>query len=164
MMEHFVLAPECVAFLRLVTASLLGALVGWERETHEKGAGLRTHMLISLGACLFALVVLEMHKQFPGGDVMRVVQGLLLSIGFIAGGVIFTRGTSVTGLTTAAGLWVMTGVGLAIGLGYYVLGLLSTLLTFVIIAVLKRVEKLLHHKPVLTHAADGPAQNSAPER
>jgi putative Mg2+ transporter-C (MgtC) family protein len=101
--------------VRLLLAACCGAAVGWERELHEKRAGLRTHTLICLGACLFSLVALRIQEEFAGTDVMRVVQGLLLGIGFVAGGVIFTHGHSVYGLTTAAGLWVLTGVGLAIG-------------------------------------------------
>jgi len=132
-----------VAALRLLVAGVCGAVIGWERELSEKGAGLRTHTLISLGACLFSLAALRLRAQY-GGDVLRVVQGMLLAVGFLAGGVIFTRGSSVYGLTTAAGLWVLTGVGLAAGLGYYFLALFGTLLTIVIIAWLRRVERRIH--------------------
>ena len=129
--------------LRLLLAAIFGGIVGWERESHEKGAGLRTHMLICVGACLFALVTLEIRNIFPEADVMRVVQGLMLAIGFLCGGVIFTRQGSVQGLTTAAGLWVITGVGLAVGFGFYFLGALGTALAFVIIATLKNAEAWL---------------------
>jgi len=132
---------------RLILAAACGAVIGWEREFHAKVAGLRTHMLISVGACMFTLVAIEMHRDFPGSDVMRVIQGLVLAIGFIAGGVIFTRGRSVMGLTTAAGLWVLTGVGLATGLGYYFLAVTGTLLGLVIIAGLKRIDSWLHARP-----------------
>lgn len=128
------------ASLRLFIAAICGGIVGWERESHEKGAGFRTHMLICVGACLFGLLTLEIRKSFPDADVMRVVQGLLLAIGFLCGGVIFTRQGSVQGLTTAAGLWVLTGVGLAIGFGFYFLGALGTALAFVIIGMLKSGE------------------------
>lgn len=131
------------ASIRLLIAAICGGVVGWEREFHEKGAGLRTHMLICLGSCLFALLTLEIREDFEDADIMRVVQGLLLAIGFLCGGVIFTRGGSVQGLTTAAGLWVLTGVGLAIGFGYYFLGALGTALAFIVIAALKSADAWL---------------------
>jgi len=134
------------ASVRLLLAAICGGVVGWERESHEKGAGFRTHMLICMGACLFALVTLEIRRLFPEADVMRVVQGLMLAIGFLCGGVIFTRQGSVQGLTTAAGLWVLTGVGLAVGFGLYFLGVLGTALAFVIIATLKTAETWLRAK------------------
>lgn len=132
---------------RLILAAVCGAVVGWEREVREKRAGLRTHILICVGACLFTLVALEMSGRFVGADIMRVVQGLLLGIGFIAGGVIFTRGRSVHGLTTAAGLWVLTAVGLAVGMGFYFLGIAGTVLALVVIAVLPGVETWMHQPP-----------------
>jgi len=132
---------------RLVFAGLCGAVVGWEREYHEKGAGLRTHTLICVGACLFSLVALRMQEMDPASDLLRVVQGLLLGIGFIAGGVIFTHRGSVRGLTTAAGLWVLTGVGLAAGMGFYGLAALGTGLSLLIVAGLKRLEAHIHRAP-----------------
>ncbi|MFH1732201.1 MAG: MgtC/SapB family protein [Planctomycetota bacterium] len=139
---EFVLA----AFFRLLLAAVFGGVVGWEREFHEKGAGLRTHMLICVAACLFALVTAELRKTFPDAQVMRVVQGLLIGIGFLGGGVIFTRGGSVHGLTTAAGLWALTGVGLTVGFGYYFLGALGTAFAFIIIATLKSADVWLRAK------------------
>ena len=146
----------CIACLiRLVLATVCGAAVGWEREFHHKGAGLRTHMLICTGACLFSLVALQMRHDFRDADIMRLVQGLLLAIGFIAGGVIFTRRGSVSGLTTAAGLWVITGVGLAIGLGYYFFAIMGTAFALIIIAGLKRMESWLHAKPEAVEFLEG---------
>jgi len=136
-----------VAVFRLLVAALCGAVIGWEREVHEKGAGLRTHMLMSVGACLFALIALGMHRDFPRGDVLRVLQGMLLGVSFLAAGVIFMRRGSIHGLTTAAGLWVLTGIGLAAGLGYYFLAACATLLAAATIAWLKRFEKYLHRGP-----------------
>ena len=141
MPEHIVQIPEWAVFtFRLVLAGLCGAAVGIERELHDKGAGLRTNTLICVGACLFTLVSLKV------ADFSRVVQGLLVGIGFLGAGVIFRRGESVRGLTTAAGLWVLTAIGLAAGLGDYFLALVGTAFTLVIIVVLKRVENLIHHK------------------
>jgi putative Mg2+ transporter-C (MgtC) family protein len=130
-----------VASGRLILAALCGGLIGYEREVREKGAGLRTHMLICMGACMYSLVGVSMYKQYPTGDPLRVVQGLLLGVGFIAGGVIFTQRGSVHGLTTAAGLWVLTAIGLAAGFGYYFLTGVGTFLAVAVIIWLGRIER-----------------------
>lgn len=135
---------ELVILFRLAVAVVCGALVGWERELHEKGAGFRTHMLICLGACIFTIIAAKMHADFGNADITRVVQGVVTAVGFIAGGLIFVSGTSIHGLTTAAGLWVLTGVGAAIGVGYYWVAIVGTLMAFVIIALLKRVARTIH--------------------
>jgi uncharacterized membrane protein YhiD involved in acid resistance len=136
--------PHLVTAFRLLLAVTCGALIGIEREQQEKRAGLRTHILLCLGACLFALIGLRMHKEYPGGDALRLLHGLITGVGFLAAGVIFTQGASVRGLTTAVGLWSLTGIGLAVGLGYYGLAVFATLLIFIVIAWLKRVEPTLH--------------------
>ena len=133
-----------VAAARILLAGACGAVIGYERELKEKGAGLRTHMLIAMGACLFSLTAIKMHEAYPEGDVLRLLQGMLLGVGFLAGGVIFTHGRSVRGLTTAAGLWVLTGVGMCAGLGYYFLAIFGSALTITIIAGLRLVEKEIH--------------------
>lgn len=130
-----------IAVGKLLIALACGAVIGWEREVHEKAAGLRTHMLVSAGSCLFAIVGLEVHAAFPGSDVLRVVQGLIMGMGFLAGGVIFREGASVKGLTTAAGLWVLAAIGLAVGLGNFLLAFVATLLSFITISVLAKVER-----------------------
>jgi len=133
---------------RMVLAAACGAAIGWERESHEKAAGLRTHMLLAIGACLFALVALRMHEDVAQTDVMRLLQGMLIGTGFICGGAIFREGASVRGLTTATGLWVMGAVGLAAGVGQYFLAILTTVVTFVVMEFVRRTK----HKP------DGPPQ------
>jgi putative Mg2+ transporter-C (MgtC) family protein len=129
-----------VAFLKLVVALACGAAIGWERERHEKAAGLRTHMLVSGGACLFAIVAIQIHAEFPQSDMLRVVQGALMGTGFLAGGVIFREGASVRGLTTAAGLWMLAAIGLAVGLGSFLLAFVATVLSFVTISLLGKIE------------------------
>jgi putative Mg2+ transporter-C (MgtC) family protein len=126
---------EAAAVLRLLVAAACGALVGWNREMSEKAAGLRTHMLLALGACLFTVMGARMST-----DTTRLLQGMVTGTGFLAAGVIFRQGASVQGLTTAAGLWVMAAVGLTIGLGEYFLGILATVVTFLIMSVLRKVE------------------------
>jgi putative Mg2+ transporter-C (MgtC) family protein len=139
--DAFVAPDWSVLIFRLVLAGVCGAAVGFEREFHDKRAGLRTHTLICMGACLFTLVCLDM-REFS-----RLVQGLLTGIGFIGAGVIFRRGEAVKGLTTAAGLWALTGVGLAVGLGNYFLAVAGTALMLGVIVLLKSVEEWLHRPP-----------------
>jgi putative Mg2+ transporter-C (MgtC) family protein len=136
---------------RMVLAAACGAVIGWERESHEKAAGLRTHMLLALGACLFALVALRMHEDVAQTDVMRLLQGMLIGTGFICGGAIFREGASVKGLTTATGLWVMGAVGLAAGVGQYFLAILTTAVTFVVMEFVRRTK----HKPEGPPQGDG---------
>ena len=136
---------------RMVLAAACGAMVGWEREAHEKAAGLRTHMLLAMGACLFSLVALRMHEDVAQADVMRLLQGMLIGTGFICGGAIFREGASVKGLTTATGLWVMGAVGLAAGVGQYFLAILTTVVTFVVMAFVRRAK----HKSEAPAAGDG---------
>ncbi|MDP6107038.1 MAG: MgtC/SapB family protein [Candidatus Brocadiia bacterium] len=135
---------HAVAFLRLALAVGCAAVIGLERERREKRAGLRTHILICAGACLFTLVGLRMRTDFAGSDPIRLVQALVIGVGFLGGGVIFTKGASVRGLTTAAGLWVLTGIGLAAGLGYYALAIFATALAFGVIVWVKKIEPRLH--------------------
>lgn len=134
-----------VAAGRLLLAALCGAIIGWEREIQHKGAGLRTHILISIGACLFTVTALRMRDDFGGGDVLRLVQGMILGVGFLTGGVILTQGGSVHGLTTAAGLWVLSGVGMAAGLGYIITAATATILVFAVTSWMKHVEARMPH-------------------
>ena len=90
-------------------------------------------MLVALGSCLFTILSLDLSSKTATADPSRVIQGLLMGIGFLAGGVIFREGPSVKGLTTAAGLWILGAVGLAIGMGRYAEGILGSLLAFLVI-------------------------------
>jgi putative Mg2+ transporter-C (MgtC) family protein len=135
--------PYLVPLARLLVAAACGAMVGWEREVRVKAAGLRTHMLLAIGACLFSLAALRMNAN----DLTRLVQGMLTGAGFIAAGVIFRQGPSVHGLTTAAGLWVMTGIGMAVGLGEYFLGVVATVFMFFVMSSFRRIEKRIPHRP-----------------
>ncbi len=137
-MDH--LEAYVVALGRLCFAAVCAASVGWEREAQKKSAGLRTHVLVAVGSCLYALAAENLVARYEGVDIMRLIQGALMGTGFIAGGVIFRQGTSVRGLTTAAGLWIMSAVGVSIGLGFYFLAIASTALTFAVMTTLRWME------------------------
>jgi putative Mg2+ transporter-C (MgtC) family protein len=122
---------EPMVVLQLFTAALLGAIVGLEREHIHKPAGLRTHMLVCIGATLITLV--SVNKVFAGGDPSRIASQIVVGIGFIGAGTIFKMENKVEGLTTAASLWTVAGVGLAIGIGLYFEALIATSIVFIIL-------------------------------
>jgi putative Mg2+ transporter-C (MgtC) family protein len=131
--------------LRLSLAIAAGGMIGLERQLDRKPAGLRTHMLVSLGAALY---ILSGTQATSGeGDVTRVIQGIATGIGFLGAGEIFSRTSSehkdeikVVGLTSAAAIWVSAGLGLAAGLGQYSLCIIGALLTLFTLRVVKRLE------------------------
>jgi putative Mg2+ transporter-C (MgtC) family protein len=126
--------------IRLLVAMLLGAIVGIQREQTGKPAGVRTHMLVALGAALFVLAPLE--TGMTSDDLSRVIQGLATGIGFIGGGAILklSQEREIQGLTTAAGIWMTAAMGVAVGLGRIGMAVLSALLTWFILAVIGKIE------------------------
>jgi putative Mg2+ transporter-C (MgtC) family protein len=117
--------------LRLLLATFLGAVIGLQREWSGKEAGLRTNMLISLGAALLTLLSIY---GFPGDVPGRVAAGIVTGIGFIGAGVILHRtGGAVVGLTTAATIWAVAGIGIAVGAGMYVISVVATALALAIL-------------------------------
>ncbi|EMD98788.1 MULTISPECIES: MgtC/SapB family protein [Stutzerimonas stutzeri subgroup] len=126
---------------RLLIASILGGLLGYERERRHKAAGLRTHMLVALGAALFVLVPVQAGMSLE--DISRVIQGLATGIGFLGAGTILKGDSAedVKGLTTAAGIWLTAAIGVAVGLGHEATAVMSTLLALVIFALMPRLER-----------------------
>ncbi len=115
--------------LRLFVACICGACIGYERSLRQKEAGLRTHIILSLGACL-AMIVSKYGfadvNAIKSADGARIAAQVVSGVGFLGAGVIFVRGGSVKGLTTAAGIWTTSSVGLAIGAGLYEVGVIAT--------------------------------------
>ncbi len=115
---------------KLVLAVLLGGLIGYEREMHGKPAGLRTHILICLGSALFT----ALSMSFPGNvDPSRIAAGIVTGVGFLGAGAIFRAKDHVEGLTTAADLWVISGIGLAIGMGLYEESVIAAVFVFIVL-------------------------------
>lgn len=129
--------------VRLSLAAVLGGAIGLERERTGKSAGVRTHMLVALGAALFTVVPLEAGMN--SSDFSRVIQGLATGIGFLGGGVILKLDVEhqVRGLTTAAGVWTTAAVGLAVGAGWLWPALCGTLLAWIILEALRALESRL---------------------
>lgn len=132
---------------RLILATLLGFLIGLERELAGQPAGERTHALASLGAATFALISVS---AFPGSDPARVAAGVVTGLGFLGAGMILKGGEErIHGLTTAAGIWAVGGIGLAVGAGLYLLGVSSAILVGLLLALerlLKIDERLARRK------------------
>lgn len=124
----------------LCVAALLGGIVGFQREKTGKAAGLRTHMLVAVGAALFVLVPAGEGMQTT--DLSRVVQGIVTGVGFLGAGVILklTEKREIRGLTTAASLWLVAAIGMAIGFGRPGTALIGTIIAFVILDVFNRFE------------------------
>ena len=129
--------------IRLLMSCILGGLIGYEREAHRKTAGLRTHILVSIGSCLIMILSIKIYESvqgFTNADPTRLAAQVVSGIGFLGAGSIIKDGPSVKGLTTAASLWVVSGVGLAVGSGYYMGALMTTGLVFLTLTILSRFE------------------------
>lgn len=129
-----------VVIVRLVTASVLGGLLGAERQSEGKPAGLRTHMLVALGAALF--VVAPYQAGLAEGDIGRIIQGVAAGIGFIGAGTILklTEREEIKGLTTAASIWLTAAIGIAAGVGPLWVPLVCAACAWVILNVLGKIE------------------------
>lgn len=146
--------------VRLLLALTLGGLIGFERESVDKPAGFRTHILVCVGAALFALVSREGFFG-SGADPSRVASNIVVGIGFLGAGTIFRTGGGVQGLTTAASLWTVAAIGTATGIGYYAGAVGATLIVIGVLTVMKSLERRLPRRGVghcIVLMADVPGQ------
>lgn len=133
-------------FLQITLAAIFGGILGLEREYTKKEVGLRTYMLICVGSALFAIVGVNgptIFADLPNAsyDPIRIVQAVAIGMGFIGSGLIIIRKGQVEGLTTAAGAWVVSAIGIALGLRLYAIALFATMLCLFILAILRLFEK-----------------------
>lgn len=122
--------------IRLVVACILGGIIGWERERLDRPAGFRTHILVCIGSTLIMILSINIYQSVQGltnADPARLAAQVVSGIGFLGAGTILRDGFSVKGLTTAASLWVVSGIGLAIGAGLYYASCVGTVLVFVVL-------------------------------
>ncbi|MCD6535925.1 MAG: MgtC/SapB family protein [Thaumarchaeota archaeon] len=124
---------------RILLAFALGGAIGFERERVDKPAGLRTHILVSTGSCLFTILSLY---AFPGSDPARIAAYIVAGIGFIGAGTIIQTRERVVGITTAACLWVASSIGMAVGAGYYLLAIFTTIIAYLTLR-LRWLEKMV---------------------
>ena len=133
--------------LRIFAAVLIGGLLGLERGLKNRAAGLRTYMLVCVGACIIMLTNQYIYQTFGSGDPVRMGAQVVSGIGFLgAGTIIVTRRSQIKGLTTAAGLWSSAGLGLALGIGFYEAAIVGAVAIFVIMTLLQRMDDKLHRK------------------
>ncbi len=138
---------EALLLLRLVVAAALAAPLGWEREQAGKSAGLRTHMLVALAAALYtalgAIAVIDARSgdQAIRPDPIRVIQAIAIGVGFLGGGIITKAEGRVSGLTTAGSIWSTAAIGIAAGLGHFLLAAGATVLQLIIVHVFVRFER-----------------------
>ena len=153
MFEYLTLFPEAFTgnfAVRLLVACLLGAAIGFERDIHGRAAGLRTNMLVSIGAALFMLVSIAVAEFYSEGaestglrvDPSRIAAQIVTGIGFLGAGAIIKEGFNIRGLTTAACLWVSAGIGMAAGAGFFEMAILVTLIGIFTLVVVNRFEKV----------------------
>jgi putative Mg2+ transporter-C (MgtC) family protein len=152
--------PNDVICLRILLSAVLGAIVGLEREFTQKSAGLRTHMLVCIGATIFTILSMSDFTQMvlppvnlPEGvhinisrDPSRIAAQIVTGIGFIGGGAVLKDGASIRGLTTAASLWMMAAVGMLAGAGMVSVAVFSTMLAFLTLFMMGKLERKVFHK------------------
>ena len=149
---------EIDILIKLLLAAIAGALVGLERERHGRPAGLRTNILVSVGACAMMIISEAFYLKYGMLDTQsavrfdpsRVAAQIVTGIGFLGAGVILKEGITVRGLTTAASLWVVASLGMAFGMGYFTLGAITTALVLVSLVFLKKLDPLLKKDRYLT--------------
>lgn len=146
-MEVTALDPNIIILFRIILATLLAFIPGIERELTGKFAGLRTHILVSLGACVFTILSIYGFKMHIAVDVIgtndpaRIAAQVITGIGFIGAGTVMRHGTSVSGITTAATLWICAAIGMSCGCGEYMTAILASLVTLVVLILIRRLEK-----------------------
>jgi len=125
---------------QLVLAAIIGLILGIEREVIGKPAGIRTYALVTLGATIFTIISIHGFSDSAGGnfDPSRIAAQIVTGIGFLGAGVIIFRDTKVEGLTTASGLWVSAAIGMAIGTTMYSVAIVSAIIAFIIMVVMRR--------------------------
>ncbi len=133
--------------LRIFAAIILGGLIGLERGLKNRAAGLRTHMLVCVGACLIMVTNQFIYQTTGTGDPVRMGAQVISGIGFLgAGTIMVTRRHQVKGLTTAAGLWTAAGVGLTLGIGFYEAAAMGSLAVFIVMTLMQKMDNRVHRK------------------
>ena len=152
--------------IRLITAVCAGAILGWERESQHKPAGLRTHMLVTLGSAAFVVASLQYQSQLTAAspsanvDLFKVIAGIVGGVGFLGAGSIIQSGGSVKGLTTAATIWLSSAIGVACGLGAYPLAATCVLLALIILFVLGVFERVFSRPDTNAESPDPKEEQS----
>ena len=161
--NSFMGSYELSILIKLLLAALAGGLVGLEREKHGRPAGMRTNLLVSLGACTIMIISEAFYLKYGmyGGettlrlDPSRTAAQIVTGIGFLGAGVIIKEGITVRGLTTAASLWLVAGLGMAFGMGFFSLGVISTVLVIISLIFLRKLDPVIKKDRYLTLSVTG---------
>ena len=140
---------EIRAIIEVAIAALLGALIGLERSLAGKTAGMRTYALVSMGSCLLIVISSLVAARFIGVtmfDPLRVAAGIVMGVGFIGSGLVTRSDSHPVGLTTSAGVWVAAAIGIAVGFGYHLLAIASTIMIILVFGGLSRIEEMMERK------------------
>ncbi|XVK26976.1 MgtC/SapB family protein [Pectinatus frisingensis] len=146
--EVEIVPSEWEACLRLVLSAVLGGIIGYERQYKHKSAGLRTNILVCVGSCLIMLLSQVLYGSVEGrtnADPARLAAQVVSGIGFLGAGAIIKEGVNIIGLTTAACIWVVSGVGLAVGAGYYLGAAVTSAIVFLVLVSLSHMELITHY-------------------
>lgn len=155
--------PEWLIALRLGLACVLGGLIGLERELGGHDAGVRTHILVALGSCVFTLVSWELYQHIRAieqpvtGDPLRIIEAVTAGAGFLAAGIIFQSGSKVHGLTTGAGVWTAAAIGVACGAGAYAIAGITTVLVLAVLFIMAALKRHLPAPETPPDRLDNPA-------
>lgn len=149
--QHFFGSYALSVFVKLLLSALAGGLIGYEREKHGRPAGLRTHFLVAVGACLMMVVSEAFFLKYGGlgegsnvrVDPARTAAQIVTGIGFLGAGVILKEGLTIRGLTTAASLWLVAGLGMSFGIGLFLPGTMATALALFSLVILKKMEPVM---------------------
>jgi putative Mg2+ transporter-C (MgtC) family protein len=148
--------PQHIIVIRLILAAVFGGMIGFEREEAHRAAGLRTHIVIAMSAALFTMLAFEIYAEALAGgsnnpDPIRAVEATTAGIAFLGAGAIFHGRRNVWGLTTGAGMWFAGAVGMATGLGFYLVALSGAVLAVIVLALLR----VLAHRVIGGHEDQG---------
>lgn len=142
--------------IKIISSAVLCGLIGMERGVRHKGAGMRTHILVGVGSTLIVLTSLhlfDIYKDITVVDPTRMITGIVTGVGFLCAGTIIRAGSQVSGLTTAATLWIVSGIGISVGSGAYIPAILVSIIVFLVLITLRpierRVNKLYRKKSLL---------------
>lgn len=136
---------------KIILTVLLSSFIGFEREMRQKVAGLRTHILVGVGSALVVLTslhIFDIYKDITFVDPTRMITGIVTGIGFLCAGTIIQAGDNVRGLTTAATLWIVSGVGIAVGAGHYDGAIVVSAVVFFVLTFVRYIEYKLRHRTI----------------
>jgi putative Mg2+ transporter-C (MgtC) family protein len=134
---------EIEIFLKILLSTVLGGIIGLEREISQKGTGLRTNILVAVGSTLFTILSFKLAELSKGADPIRVAAQIVIGIGILGAGAIIRARFSTQGLTTAASIWVTSAIGISVGIGYYLISFIVTMFVVLIIVTLNYISSFL---------------------